>query len=151
MIDTEFKVLGLDALHRFMQELPVKTEKNILRGMVRAAGKPVAVEAKATAPELQEETPLRVRGALKRSVRIMSTKTSGGVVKGGVAAGSMKRSYKTLNDAFYALWQEKGWKAHGRAVPGRHFLQQAAKNKTPESIDVAAAYVRGRVEAGDLK
>lgn len=147
MIDFQFKATGMDEAARFLQQLPVNLEKNVLRGMIRAAAKPVAEDARARAPLLKDEDPRRLRGALARSVRVMSTIVRGAVVKGGVVAGSMKKTLKSKADAFYAKWIEYG-RAGQAAVP---FMRQAAAAKTQAAIDAAIAYVRERVAAGDLK
>lgn len=145
------KVYGLDELKRTLSAVPDKLQRNVLRGMIRAASKPIATEARANAPELKEDTPFRVRGALKRSVRVMSTKTARDVVKGGVAAGSVRRLFKTINDAFYARFIERGWKTRGgKSMPGQHFLQKAAASKSAQAVEVAGSYVRARTDSGWL-
>lgn len=142
----EFKVEGLAEALRFMDELPVKVEKNIVRGMIRAAAAPVAEDAQRRAPRLRIPDPRRVIGALAISVRVMSTAVKNGVVKGGVVAGTRARNLKSKLDAFYARFVEYGT-AKMTAQP---YLRPAIDAKTPAAVDAAAAYVRGRVEAGEL-
>jgi HK97 gp10 family phage protein len=148
MID---KVGGLRELHDFLQQLPVRLEKNILRGMVRAAAKPVADAARAKAPVLKEDDPRRVPGALAKSVRIMSTVVRGAEVKGGVAAGGRvnvkKGRVRGETNAFYAPFVEYGTKN----MAAQPFMRPAADTQFHAAIDVGAAYVRERVDAGDLK
>jgi HK97 gp10 family phage protein len=146
-IDFEFKVQGLAQLNSELQQLPVRLEKNVLRGMIRAAAKPVVEEARARAPVLKDEADGREPGALRRSVRAMSTVVRGALVKGGVVAGSAKKTLKTKADAFYARFIEYGT-AKMAAIP---FLRPAAHGKSAAAIDAAARYVRERVAAGDLK
>lgn len=146
-MDFQFKASGLEEAHRALRDLPVQVEKNILRGMIRAASIPVRDAARAAAPRLKDEDTRRVAGALARSVRIMSTLLKNGVVRGGVAAGSTKRTLKSAADAFYAKWVEYG--RNGQAP--QPFMRPAASSQTPAAIAAAGAYVRARVEAGDLK
>ncbi|HXC40333.1 MAG TPA: HK97 gp10 family phage protein, partial [Burkholderiales bacterium] len=83
----EFRVAGLAELYQTLEQLPLKLEKNILRGAIRAGAKVVADDARRRAPVLTEADPRRVPGALAKSVRVMSTGVKGGVVKGGVVVG----------------------------------------------------------------
>jgi HK97 gp10 family phage protein len=88
-------VKGLSALNKFMQQLPVKYEKNVLRGAVRAGAKPIQEEIKAT---IWEDT-----GELKRGVKT-STESRGGRVRAKVKA--------TGRHAFIANFLEFGVAAH---------------------------------------
>lgn len=152
MADDEFfKVTGLEEAFRELEQLPVRLEKNILRGAIRAGAKPVADDARRRAPVLQEADPRRVAGALAKSVRILAVGVKNGVVKGGVAAGGAVKVGRgkagKAADAFYAWFVEKG--THKMAP--RPFLRPAADTQTPAAIDATVTYIRGRVEAGDLK
>jgi HK97 gp10 family phage protein len=132
---------------RELTELPVRIEKNILRGMIRAAAKPVVADARAKAPRLTDFDPRRVPGALAASVRVMSTATKGGSSRAASRPGSMKRTVKTPADAFYAKWVEYG----RNGMSPQPFLRPAAASATPAAIEAAAAYVRDRIDAGDLR
>jgi HK97 gp10 family phage protein len=149
-METEFKVEGLKELYDMLQQLPVKLEKNILRGAIRAGSKSVADEARRRAPVLSFPDPRREMGALSKSVRVMSTGVRGGVVKGGVVAGGKttvgRGKSKVAADAFYAKFVEFGT-AKMRAHP---FMRPAVDTRTQQAIDATAAYIRDRVEAGDL-
>jgi HK97 gp10 family phage protein len=147
MIDLIFEAKGFSELARELTELPVRIEKNILRGMIRAAAKPVVADARAKAPRLTDFDPRRVPGALAASIRVMSTATKGALIKGGVAVGSNKRTLKTPADAFYAKWVEYG----RNGMSPQPFLRPAAASATPAALEAAAAYVRDRIDAGDLK
>jgi HK97 gp10 family phage protein len=147
MPELEFTVHGMAELHDFLQRLPERVERNILRGMIRAASKPARDRARELAPRLKDDDPRRVPGALAASVRIMSTLLKGGVVKGGVAAGSMKRTAGSAKDAFYAHFLEYG-AAH---TPAQPFMRPAADATTAAALALAAAYVQERLAAGDLK
>lgn len=141
------KVTGLAELHRVLQQLPVKVEKNILRGMIRAACKPVVDVARALAPMLKEADPRRVPGALRRSIRTMSTAARGAEIKGGVAAGGRARLKGSDADAFYASFVEYGTVN----TPPKPFMRPAADSQADAALEAAAAYVRDRLEAGDLR
>lgn len=141
------KVTGLAELNRTLQQFAVKTEKKVLRGMIRAACKPVVDAARAMAPTLKEADPRRIPGALKKSIRTMSTAQRGSMVKGGVAAGGRARLKGNDADAFYASFVEYGTVN----TPPKPFMRPAADSQIGAALDAAAAYVRERLEAGDLK
>jgi HK97 gp10 family phage protein len=150
-MNMQFEVQGLKELDAVLQALPVKVEAKILRGAVRAGSKVIADDARARAPILKEATDTRVPGALKKSVRIMSTVLRRGAALGGVAAGGgakVKRGgISGMASAFYAKFVEFGTAQMG-AQP---FMRPAGDSKASAAIDAAAAYTRDRVNAGDLK
>jgi len=145
----EFEVQGLKELYATMNELPVKVEKNIMRGMIRAAAKPIYEEARRRAPVLQSLDPRRVFGALAKSIHIRSVQVKNGNVVGGVAAGGTAKVGRGKNkveaDAFYARFVEYGTVK----TPAQAFMRPAIDTKTPEAIAAGAEYAKERVEAGD--
>lgn len=175
----ELEVQGLKELFDTLQQLPIKLEKNVMRGAIRAGAKVVADEARRRAPVLQDPDPRRVFGALAKSVRVMSTGISGGMVKGGVVAGGAttvgRGKSKEAADAYYAMWVEyghfyrgkgqalKGGTASKRAqrralatsggvfVPAHPFMRPAIDSKINAAIDATAQYISDRVESELLK
>ena len=97
---SEQSVTGLADLQKFLDALPAKMEKNILRGAMRAGAKVQLARAKDLVPV---ETTGPHPGALRASLRI-KTGVRGGVVKATVSAGNKK--------AFWARWVEFGTAAH---------------------------------------
>lgn len=93
-------VSGLEDLQRFLDQLPAKVEKNILRGAMRAGAKVQLARARELVPA---ETEGPHPGALRASLRI-GTSARGGIVKAKVVAGGAK--------AFWAPWVEFGTLAH---------------------------------------
>lgn len=89
MIESEVK--GLSELNKFLQQLPVKMERSILRGALRAGAKVIATQAKANVPVSS--------GALKNSIRVTG-RAKGGKVSASVKAGGKIK--KTGQDAWYA-------------------------------------------------
>lgn len=147
----DFHVDGLKELYDQLQAIPVKMEKNILRGAIRAGAKVIADEARRRAPVLSSFDPRRVMGALAKSVRVMATGARGGTIKGGVVAGGKSTVGRGKNkvdaDAFYARFVEFGTVKMG----ARPFMRPAVDSRTPQAIEATAQYIRDRVEAGDLK
>lgn len=147
----EFQVQGLKELHDILQQLPVRLEKNVMRGAIRAGSKPVAEEARRRAPVLKDGDPRRVMGALSKSVRVMSPNVKQGVVRGGVVAGGKssvgRGKNKVQADAFYAHFVEFGT-VNMAAQP---FMRPAVDAKTNAAIEATAQYIRERVETELLK
>ena len=88
----EIHVKGLAELQKFLDQLPVKIEKNVMRGALRAGAKPVLEQAIARVPVQS--------GELKNSLKI-STSARGGTV-----------TAKVKTNVFYAKFVEFGTKAH---------------------------------------
>ncbi len=92
----QFKhIKGGEALQKFLTELPVKIEQNIMRSALRAGAKVIADEAKRNVP-IQS-------GDLRNSIRL-STKSRRGRVSATVKAGNKK--------AWYYRFVEFGTAAH---------------------------------------
>ena len=89
-------VKGLSALQALLDTLPVKIEKNIMRGALRAGAKPVAEAARNGIHS--------VHGDLAKSIRVTTR------VKNGTVIASV--STKGLKIANKALWVEYGTKPH---------------------------------------
>lgn len=91
---SEIHVRGLAELQKFLDTLPVRVEKNILRGALRAGMKPVFAQAIANAAKAEKS------GKLKNSLKI-GTSARGGTV-----------TAKVKTKVFYAKFVEFGTKAH---------------------------------------
>lgn len=160
-------VRGVGDVQRFLDQLPAKMEKNILRGAVRAGAKvPLEVARKAAPAGPPSAEGARLygghRGALRESLRI-STRTRPGEVVGRVIAGGKTRSGA---DVFYAHMVEGGTKPHdikprrykslffaglmrqivhhpgARAKP---FLEPALTQHVRATLDAIGAYIRRRL------
>jgi HK97 gp10 family phage protein len=105
MANVEIK--GLAELHKALQELPVKIERNVLRGGLRAGAKVMEEEAKRLAPVSPPSSGGKkygaVAGELRDSIRV-SMRTSRGTVRATVKAGNKK--------AWYANFVEFGTARH---------------------------------------
>ena len=145
----EIKIEGLEALYKQMQELPLKVEKNIMRGALRAGQKTFLERARALVPVKS--------GALRKSLRI-KTNSKRGLVTADLIAGNKV--------AYYAHMVERGTAKHfikpknkkalsfgGVAVEGAEspgakkqpFMRPAFDAGNREAIDAVAAYVRERL------
>jgi len=157
---TQFEVKGLKELNRFLQQLPEKVEKNIMRGAMRAAAKPVMAEAKANAPtgEPSDTAKRRYRvynGALRDSIRISSRlDRRNKQVKARIIVGG--KSKKTGADVFYPHIIEHGSAPHsvrkGGKGPVTHpgmrpkpFMRPALDSQAGEAIKAAGEYVKKRL------
>lgn len=93
-------VHGMAELGKALEQLPIKLERNVMRGAMRAGAKVQLAKA-------EQEVPVEADGphpgALRDSLRIR-TSSRGGVVKAIVTAGGKR--------AFWARWVEFGTAAH---------------------------------------
>lgn len=171
---TEQVVTGVGDVQRFLDQLPAKLEKNILRGALRAGAKVPLAEAREAVPvgpTSGENARLYGghRGALKESLRI-STSARGGTITARVVAGGKNR--KSGADVFYAHMVEGGTKPH-EIKPRRHkslffsglarevvqhpgakkqpFLAPALANHLRATLDAVGAYIRQRLTKAGIE
>ena len=156
---SDIEVKGLIELQRALQALPVRIEKNVMRGAVNAGGQVFRKEARANVPVKS--------GDLRKSIRVsVRVSTKAGVIDGTVKAGDRK--------AFYAHMVEFGTQRHiikarkggmlnigGRLVaqvdhPGaraKPFMRPAFDKGSNASVQAFADYIRKRLplEVAKLK
>lgn len=141
-------VKGLSDLNRFLQQLPVKLEKNVLRGAMRAGAKVTAAAVQASAPKLT--------GVLAAGVKVASAG------KGGRVIGTVKLTGK---HAFIGPWLEYGVAAHQITAKGggwlffgafaksvqhpglqpRPFMRPALDSQAGAAVVAAAEYTKKRL------
>jgi HK97 gp10 family phage protein len=102
---SNISIKGGKELSEFLQTLPVKIEKNLLRGALRSAAKIISDEAKRNAP-VQD-------GDLRDSIRV-STRGRKGQVTASVKVGNKK--------VYYARFIEYAVSAHNIDGKGAGFL-----------------------------
>jgi HK97 gp10 family phage protein len=101
-MNTSVKVSGLKELNVFLDTLPDKLQKNVMRAALRAGAKVIADQARENVPVAS--------GKLKKDITI-GTRSRGGVVTASVKAGA--------KSAWYAKFVEFGTAAHEiNAKPG---------------------------------
>lgn len=119
---SDINVKGLAELQKFLDQLPVKAEQNIMRAAMRAGAKVILAEAKAkvpVGPPSGENATLygATVGALRDSLRI-STSVRKGTIKARIRAGDNKKG----QPVFYAHFVEFGTAAHFIAPKSRKAL-----------------------------
>jgi HK97 gp10 family phage protein len=163
-IKFEVKIEGLKELDAALKALPVNLAKKHLRTALRAGAKIVQAEAKLLAPVES--------GALKKSIKVRAGKRSRrGGVRIVVTTGSKDSLFK--GDQWYGGPIEFGfkkvpsfrdkdgrWKSlklknprakQTKPVPGKHFLENAAKNKLREAGEIVVKQLRTLIEAEAAK
>lgn len=144
------KIEGLSDLKKALQELPVKIEKNIMRGALRSGAKEFETKAKEEMPEQS--------GKLKRSLKI-NTRVRKGVVTSTISVGGGK--------VFYAHMVEFGTVAHlikpkkkkslvvnGTPVAsaqhpgaiGKPFMRPAFDAGSADAVQAVAEYIKKRLD-----
>ena len=140
MPEFQFEAKGLAELEKVLNDLPLKLEKNIIRGALRAAAKPVVAEAKRLVPVLAIPDARRLAGALRDSIRVRGVNYRRGRLTGGIVAGGSNK--KSGVDTFYARFVE-----FGTVKMAPHpFLRAAAYGMTAEETEAFATYISGRLD-----
>ena len=145
------EIRGLAELHKTLQELPAKIERNVLRGGLRAGAKVMESAAKAQVPVKH--------GDLRSSIRVsMRTSSKTGTVRAQIKAGNKKAWYAHLVEFGTARhWiKPKSRKSlffaglakevidHPGARP-KPFMRPAFDGKWRAAIDAMADYIRTRL------
>jgi HK97 gp10 family phage protein len=155
------EIRGLAELHKALQELPVKIERNVLRGGLRAGAKVMEAEAARLCPEGLPTMDSVKRGArlgeLKRSIRV-TLRASKSTVRAKLSAGNKVAWYAHLVEFGTARhWiKPKSRKSlfvaglfkevidHPGARP-KPFMRPAFDGKWRAAIDAMADYIRTRL------
>jgi HK97 gp10 family phage protein len=106
-------VTGLSELNKFLEDLPVKIERNILRSALRQGANVILAAARSgvpVGPTSSENAKIYggYAGALRDSLHV-STRSNGGTVIGRVVAGGKMKSGA---DVYYAHFIEYGTRPH---------------------------------------
>jgi len=133
----EIHVSGLAALQKFLDELPVKIEKNILRSALRKGAVVIMAEAKQRCPVGLPTNEAAKKyggypGALRDSIRVGTNYRAGRVTASVKAGGKTKKQ----GDAYYAHMVEFGTRAHviktvtrkGSLVIGGRFVGRSVQH-----------------------
>lgn len=151
----DIHVTGLKELQAFLDQLPAKLERNVMRGALRAGA------TKELLPEVQAN--LLSEGAVKTGELIAGLKVKTGARGGKVTASVIA----TGPHAYIGKWIEYGVKAHKIAVktgwlffggifakvvqhPGlrpRPFMRPALDRAGSAAVVAAANYMKERLEA----
>ena len=118
-------VKGLSELSKFLEQLPTKIEKNIMRSALRAGAKVIATEVRANVPVSEPSSRNASRyggyaGALRDSIRINTGFDPKLGVVASVAVGGQTKSARTTT--YYAPWVEYGTAAHWIIAKGQGSL-----------------------------
>jgi HK97 gp10 family phage protein len=164
-------IKGLKELHAMLQTVPIKIERNIMRGAMRAGANVIAKQARANVPVSEPSDRNRERygayaGALRDTIRTGNTRSRKGRVTASIRAGGVETkgsnefqgptlSGRALSGGpvFWATWVEYGTKPHSNGRRGMHpgarpnpFLRPAADTKQAEAVVAVGKYVYRRLE-----
>jgi HK97 gp10 family phage protein len=149
----EVHITGLKELYALLQSVPLKLERNVMRGALRKGATIVRDAAKMNipvSPPNQRNVDLYggYMGALRDSLRV-GTRSRRGVIRGYVRAGG--KSKKSKADTYYARWVEYGTSAHwigNRWHPGARphpYLRPALDVNTRASVVAIGNYMKHRL------
>jgi HK97 gp10 family phage protein len=160
-MSSSVEIRGLAELHKALQDLPAKIERNVLRGGLRAGAKVMEAEAARLCPEglptLDGVKRGARRGELKRSIRV-TMRASKSTVRATLKAGNKVAWYAHLVEFGTARhWiKPKNRKSlfvaglfkevidHPGARP-KPFMRPAFDGKWRAAIDAMADYIRVRL------
>lgn len=146
----EIHVKGLKELNAYLQQLPPKIERNVLRGALRAGMKPVLAQAIASVPVQSS--------VLKNSLKI-GTSARGGTVTGKVKTNVFYAKFLEFGTSAHFITARKGgWLSfggifaksvwHPGILKGAHaFLRPALDSQAGAAVVVAAEYMKARLAA----
>jgi HK97 gp10 family phage protein len=144
----EIHVRGLKELQKFLDQLPVKIERNIMRGALRAGAKPILAQAIAGVPVQS--------GELKNSLKI-STSAKGGTVESKVKTNVFySRFVEFGTQAHFITAKKGGWLSFGGifaksvwhpGIPkGPHaFMRPALDSQAQAAVVATAEYIKKRL------
>ncbi len=143
---SQFNVKGLSELQKFLDQLTVKLEKNIMRGALRAGAKTILTEAKANVPVKS--------GELRDSLKI-GTKSRAGKVTASVRTKLFYARFVEFGTAAHVIGGKNGgWLSFGgtftKAVdhPGAKpypFMRPALDGQAQNAVVATAEYIKRRL------
>lgn len=155
----QIRVRGLADLNKFLQDLPVKMEANILRGALRAGLKPIKEAAVQNCPvgDPNDENRIKYggyRGALRDSIRISGRfdKKQARVIARLVVGGRSRQGsdvwYAHLIELTGAAPHSLSWRHTEMNHPGfrpKPFLRPALDAQANNAVLAAADYIKKRL------
>jgi HK97 gp10 family phage protein len=155
------RISGLDDAKRALEELPRKLRFGALRKALRAAGNVIKREAQANAPVLQTATKHRIRGLVRRSLTVRSSRLArrrgdlgvyvtvrrltGKQITAGKAAGYAVG--RNPRDPFYFRFLETGT----QKMAARSFIGPALQAKGEEASQAFSDELRRAIVAANSR
>ncbi len=121
-VSTEFKIEGLKELQATMLKLGPEIQKKAIWSALLSGAQVVKKEAERMAPVLT--------GRLEKAILVKNVKGIGYII--GVRHG--RKEQKKDRDAYYWTFQEFGTDGKKGIIRAKHFIENALKNKIPESF-----------------
>lgn len=148
-----FLVSGIKEVDKLVTQLPINLERKVYRQSMRKALKPVHDRAKKLAPVLQKPKKGRIKGGMRKAIKLRSGKKSRRTIRLNIQLGS-QGFYAGQN--FYGAFQEFGWKwkANRRqksekrpVIPGKRFMRKAYVETQGKSRSIAITEIKSRATA----
>jgi HK97 gp10 family phage protein len=114
-------VKGLEETKVALEAMVADLRNKVVRQALRAAARPIVASAKEHAPVLQRPAPRRVKGTLKRNIKVINSKRAngrGGVLGVYVSVKASRRDLKkspVTGDPYYFRWVESGHRIVAKA------------------------------------
>ena len=156
----QIRVRGLADLNKFLQDLPVKMEANILRGALRAGLKPIKDAAVQNCPvgEPSENNKKKYKhyaGALRDSIRVSARidKREGKVTARLIAGGKGKNGaivfyapiIELTGARAHSLSSKEGGEINHPGMQAIPFMRPALDSQANNGVLAAADYIKKRL------
>lgn len=148
----EMKLTGLDEVMDNIGKLPLRVQRNVVVGSIRAAAKPIQQRAKSTAPVGNDEL-----GGVLQSAIISKVKFNkkNGRVYAFIGPDSNVRvgPKRPVRYAHAVEWGHaaSGWNAGGPRVPGKKWMTKVFMEMGSSTVHTVVAEIRKRFERAMTK
>lgn len=142
-------VTGLSELSTFLDELPGKLQRNVMRGALRAGMKPVQADAKANAAHAsgQMRDGLKISTSNKGGLVVASLKATGphGFLARFVEFGTAAHDISAKNGGALAFGGGAYQRVHHPGQKPRAFMRPALDAQAGNAVVAAAEYMKTRL------
>ena len=123
------RVTGLREVQRKLYSYSQQIGDRVVLGALRQGAHLVKRAA-------QSNAPIGETGKLRRGIRVYKSKIHKGTKSGDMIGVYISVASKKKGDPFYGRFQEDGWKAGKRQVPGKKFIDRAFIEKRAAAVDL---------------
>lgn len=128
MAETTIKITGLNEATKSIYAYSQQLGDRVVKGSLRVGANVVARAARVGAPV--KTGLLKRRGIVVRNSKIHRGKSSKDLIGVYVTIAAKKKG-----DPYYGKFQETGWKAGKRVIPGKKFLDKAFEQNKEKAVE----------------
>jgi HK97 gp10 family phage protein len=142
-------ITGLKEIQKSLYSYSQRLGDRVVLGALRQGANLIKREAQANAPVSKNGNPKlgTTPGNLKRGIVVRKSKIHRGKLSSDMIGLYLTIKSTKKTDPFYGRFQESGWKAGNRLIPGKKFIDRAFHDKKEEAV---ALIVKSATSAADL-